>query len=162
MVKVWLCALLCLNSVASGDVSVVLGQSGFKRRRWAVIGREALLGAGARGSNLVLWHAAAACFTVDPLWWQSPYDPVFCSLSVQLCPDVVLVLWDRQTWTNLTSIEWIHGPQRMKPTDFGDALTFPLAPPQGWHLWFWVKCLNNCWMDCHDSQTLCLVLISNC
>ncbi len=28
--------------------------------------------------------------------------------------------------------------------------TFPLAPPWGWHLWFWVKCLNSYWMDCHD------------
>ncbi len=29
-------------------------------------------------------------------------------------------------------------------------LTFPLAPPWGWHLWFWVKTrnLDNCWMDC--------------
>ncbi len=25
----------------------------------------------------------------------------------------------------------IDGPQRMNPADFGDALTFPLVPPEG-------------------------------
>ncbi len=25
----------------------------------------------------------------------------------------------------------VHGPQRMSPTDFGDLLTCPLAPPAG-------------------------------
>lgn len=53
MVKVRLCALLCLDSVVGWDVSVTLAHSGFKRRGLAVIGREAQLGAGARGSNSV-------------------------------------------------------------------------------------------------------------
>lgn len=29
----------------------------------------------------------------------------------------------------------IRGPQRMNATDFGDPLSFRLAPPQGLHLW---------------------------
>lgn len=43
----------------------------------------------------------------------------------------------------LTTIEWImkfctdiHGPQRVKPTDFGDPLTIPLAPPAGQNVYF--------------------------
>jgi len=40
----------------------------------------------------------------------------------------------------------IHGPQRMKHT-VADPLTFSRAPPRVWHLWFWVKCLNNVELD---------------
>ncbi len=39
-------------------------------------------------------------------------------------------------WNISITIRWIASP-----TDFGDPLTFPLPPP--WHLWFWVKCLDN-------------------
>ncbi len=43
-------------------------------------------------------------------------------------------------------------------TYFGDFLTFALAPPWRWHLWFWVKYLQSCWMDCHEicSRHSCL------
>ncbi len=59
-------------------------------------------------------------------------------------------------WNSSTTIGWIamgictgiHDPQRMNPNDFGDPLTFPLAPPQGSNLWFWVKCLSSYWMGC--------------
>lgn len=44
----------------------------------------------------------------------------------------------------------IHGAQWMKPADFRGHLIFPLAPPWGWSLWFWVKCLDNYWMDYRD------------
>lgn len=45
----------------------------------------------------------------------------------------------------------IHVPERMTPTDFGDPMTIPLAPPWGLHfLQFWLKHSNNCWMDCHN------------
>ncbi len=47
----------------------------------------------------------------------------------------------------------IHSPQRMNPTDFGDPLSFPLAPPWGWYLCYSVKCLNNYQMDCHEMCT---------
>lgn len=32
----------------------------------------------------------------------------------------------------------------------GDPLRFSLAPPSGSHLWFLVKYLDNCWMDCYE------------
>ena len=41
----------------------------------------------------------------------------------------------------------IRGRQRMNHTDFGDPLNFALAPPLSLHLWFCVKCLNNCWIN---------------
>ncbi len=58
-------------------------------------------------------------------------------------------------WNVSTTIGWIaikvctdiHGSQTMNPNDFDDPLTFPLVPPWGWRLWFWVKCLDNCWMN---------------
>lgn len=37
-------------------------------------------------------------------------------------------------WTeNNYKFPYIPSPQRMKPTDFVEPLTFPLAPPWGWH-----------------------------
>ena len=37
----------------------------------------------------------------------------------------------------------------MNPTDINDPTHFsPPAPPAGWHLWFWVKCLGSNLMDC--------------
>ncbi len=47
-------------------------------------------------------------------------------------------------------ILYIDGFQRMNPTNSYDGLLFPLSAPWGSHLWFWVKCLNNYWMDCHE------------
>ncbi len=44
----------------------------------------------------------------------------------------------------------IHGLQRMKPDDFSEPLTFPLALPWRWHFWFVVKHFDNYWVDCHD------------
>ncbi len=44
----------------------------------------------------------------------------------------------------------IHGPQMMYCTEFGDPLTFPLAPPWDWHLCFWVKCLNKYFPYFHE------------
>ncbi len=41
-------------------------------------------------------------------------------------------------------------PQRLKPSDYFDPLTFPLVPSWDQHYWFWVKCLDNYWMDCHE------------
>ncbi len=57
-----------------------------------------------------------------------------------------------------TIIGWIvmkfqtntQAPLKMNPTDFGDHLTFPLAPPAGQNLSFSVKYLKNYWMDCHE------------
>ncbi len=45
----------------------------------------------------------------------------------------------------------MHGPKWMNLNDFGDPLTFPLAPPWGWHLWFRVKYLDSYWRDCHET-----------
>ncbi len=56
----------------------------------------------------------------------------------------------------------IHGPQRMKPTDFGDPLTFPLGSPRDWHMWFWVKCLNNYWTAPGESVALVLCTLCVC
>ncbi len=36
-----------------------------------------------------------------------------------------------------------HIPQRMNPTDFGDPLSLPLAPPVGSHFCFLVKYLKQ-------------------
>ncbi len=33
------------------------------------------------------------------------------------------------------------------PINFGNALTFPLAPPRGWYFWFGVKYLDKYGMD---------------
>ena len=38
----------------------------------------------------------------------------------------------------------MHGLRGMKLTDFGDPLTFPLAPPAGRHFLVWSE---NYWMD---------------
>lgn len=35
------------------------------------------------------------------------------------------------------------------PTDLANVLLLPLVPPQGWHLYFLVKCLDNYQMGCH-------------
>lgn len=42
----------------------------------------------------------------------------------------------RMNWHDILYID-IHAPKRMNITDFGDLLMFPLAPPEGLHLWFW-------------------------
>lgn len=75
----------------------------------------------------------------------------------------------------------VHGAQMMKTKYFGDSLIFPLvtqvgrsfhnkfsnnmglklwilqsfpsAPPWVWQWWFWVKCLNNYWMDVMQLST---------
>lgn len=43
----------------------------------------------------------------------------------------------------------IHGPQRMKPTKYGDCLTIPPASPAGWRCSL-LQCLDNYWMDCAE------------
>lgn len=40
-------------------------------------------------------------------------------------------------WIALQLCSDIHCPQRMKPTSFGEPLTFPLAPPVGWRFWLY-------------------------
>ncbi len=75
-------------------------------------------------------------------------------------------------WHALTTMGWIgikfginiHGAQRMNSADFGDSLTFPLAPPLSLHLWFCLKCLNDYWVDwnelrCRHSCPLQKILI---
>lgn len=58
-------------------------------------------------------------------------------------------------WHNILSTTFMV-PQRLKPTNFGNPPTL--------HLWFGVKCHNNCWMDCstdmHGHQSL-LCALSN-
>lgn len=70
------------------------------------------------------------------------------------CSDVGLsvspAFWSRQGWTAIKLGTDIHDPPRMKPVDLCDALISLLAPLRGWHLWFWLKCLGRCWIDCHD------------
>ncbi len=87
----------------------------------------------------------------------------FCLLAAWLCE------WHRQSvsrlvhhfgpdWNILTALLWIamkfytdvHVPQRMNPDDYDDRLSFTPMPPWGSHLWFWVKCLKNYWVDCHE------------
>lgn len=38
-------------------------------------------------------------------------------------------------------------PQSINADGFSDPLTPLLAPPEGWHLWSWVKCPLNFWTD---------------
>ncbi len=45
----------------------------------------------------------------------------------------------------------VCGQQRMKHSDFGDPLTFPLAPPAGSYLALLVKCFDKRWMDSHTT-----------
>lgn len=41
-------------------------------------------------------------------------------------------------------------PQRLKPSDFsGPVGLFPAALTES-HFWFWVKCLDNYQLNCHD------------
>ncbi len=42
----------------------------------------------------------------------------------------------------------IDGPQRMKSIAFGN---LHVAPPWGWHVWFWVKYVDHFWMDSHKN-----------
>lgn len=46
-------------------------------------------------------------------------------------------------WITIKLWGVIHGPQQIPPSDCGEPLTFPLVPPAGLHLWFWVTFLNN-------------------
>lgn len=43
------------------------------------------------------------------------------------------------------SLQTLDGCQRTEPADVADLGTF-----LWWHLWFWKKCLDSYWMDCHD------------
>ena len=54
----------------------------------------------------------------------------------------------------------IHGSQRMNPTNFGDPLTFSVAPPQGSHLWvFWQLSEQRFegLMDFHENCLLSII-----
>lgn len=44
----------------------------------------------------------------------------------------------------------VHGPLKMNPTDFGNPITFPQAPPWGCQCCFLVKSLNNYLIDCSE------------
>lgn len=46
-------------------------------------------------------------------------------------------------WLGCHDILNVHRPKRMKLTNFDDLLTFPLALPAGWHLWFLFKYPDN-------------------
>lgn len=84
MVKVWLRALLCLNSPLLGeDVSVVLEQSGFRRRGRVVIGWEAHLGAGARGFNLDVIVACSCCVFYS--WSPVVTESIWCCIVSCQC-----------------------------------------------------------------------------
>lgn len=63
--------------------------------------------------------------------WQSVH---YCDLEL----NILMVIYAVKFGTD------IHDTQAMKLTDFIDPLTFSLAPPWGWHWWFWV---NNYWTD---------------
>lgn len=89
----------------------------------------------------------------DSVWldWPGFHSPVCEYVFVQGSGDGTadqLVHRFSPNWS-INNFRWIavkfrtviHGPHRMYPDDFGDSLTFVLAPL--WHLWFWVKCLNN-------------------
>lgn len=54
-------------------------------------------------------------------------------------------------WFRFNFCTDVYGPEAMNPHDFGDPRTFPLAPPWGWNLWFWVECLDSC---CHKILSL--------
>lgn len=59
----------------------------------------------------------------------------------------------------------IHGPRKMKPTDYGYHLDFSLVPPAVGHLWFCVKFLNNyCirWVAMSLGADFHVLLTMNC
>lgn len=70
--------------------------------------------------------------------WSASIKKLQLVLSLQQCWSIYLPLWSTLKYLLKTTITWIaitldiYGPQRMKPTDFGDPLTFPAA--QSFHL----------------------------
>lgn len=60
---------------------------------------------------------------------------VFCSLALVRCwsdgcQSTTLVQTSQEQWIAMRFCVDISGPQRMNPTDYGDPLTFPPAPPR--------------------------------
>ncbi len=64
-------------------------------------------------------------------------------------------LWSRLKYQQLSDgLPWnLVGYQHSWFCRWWIQMTFPLAPPWGLHLWFWVKCLNNYWMAIVISLT---------
>lgn len=57
-----------------------------------------------------------------------------------------VILWNISctTWVGTTFCTGIHCSQVTYSAEFGDSMTFPLAPPWGRHLCFLLNCLTNC------------------
>ncbi len=92
------------------------------------------------------WHSWSSEDESYLLWW-----PPGLSSNTTSGSKFSLIQWNISTTTRWVGTKLcidIHGSLVMNPND---PLTFPLVPPQGSHLWFWVKYLNNYWMNCHGS-----------
>ncbi len=84
---------------------------------------------------------------------------IFCCHASSMAPGLAMsVCWSVHhfgpDWNISAAVGWItmkfytdiHGSRWMNPTDFADPLTFPFAPPWGWHQGvlseiFWLLCI---------------------
>ncbi len=83
--------------------------------------------------------------------WHIPLDVVALWIAISVCqlpgpPLLSRLKYLNNNWIDchkiLYSRSWSPDDESCC-TDFGDLLTFPFVPPWGWHLWFWVNCLEN-------------------
>lgn len=82
--------------------------------------------------------------------WYDGMDSVTLSpafpMAMSVCQSTTLVQTEISTRLPLNFAQTFMFP-RWHP-DLCDLLTFCLAPPWGWHLWFQLyNLLENCWMD---------------
>lgn len=74
----------------------------------------------------------------------------------------LVVLATLAAWLKEWSVCWVFSPSQTVDTHlhaplrtvvtFSDHLTFLEASPAGWHVWFWVKCINNYWVNCQEFK----------
>lgn len=74
--------------------------------------------------------------TLSPKWRRRGWcwNGAFCSLSLLVSVSSLI---------SVSLCTDIHGAERIKPNDFGNPLTFPLAPPCGWWSDCWAEPLIN-------------------
>lgn len=79
---------------------------------------------------------------------DSPYFSCYTNIRSKVT-HILLNISTSVWWLGPTFCTNIHGSSAMYSTVFSDPLTFLSAPSGGSHLWFWVKYLNNNWIDWH-------------
>lgn len=100
-------------------------------RCWHLYGNSEWEGGGVRRSDKVSWllfkRQRINCFTV--------FSGMVLGMAMSADSP--------RLWSRLKYL-------KNNPKVFGAPLIFPLVPKWVWHLWFWLKCHYNYWMDWHE------------